>query len=85
MRWRVLAEGKEGLRGLIRGATVRERGLVPGPIRSRQRRLRHRLVAVYLRRFGRDDFVASLNLAKLGRPPRRNWLPRGYAHWRARG
>ncbi len=82
--WRVMAMSKESLRGLIRGASNRERGLVPGTIRSRMRRLRIRLLQVYALRYRKDGFYDQHSVSRLGKPPRSNWLSSGYAHWRDR-
>ena len=82
--WRVMAAPKENLRGLIRGASIRERGLVPGTIRSRMRRLKDRLLQIYAIRFGKDEFYEQRTLLRLGKPPRSNWLVGGYAYWRDR-
>jgi hypothetical protein len=83
-RWRVIAIPKENLRGLIRGATFRERGLVPGPARSMLRRTRFRLLSIYRSRFGEDPFYRERVISRLGPPARKSWLANGYAKWRSR-
>ena len=82
--WHVMRSPRESVRGLIRGTSARERGLAPGPVRSRVRRILLRLLGVYASRFGQDPFVIERSGQQLGRPPRRKWLSNGYAHWRDR-
>ncbi len=82
--WRVMGAPKENVRGLIRGASIRERGLIPGAVRSRMRRLRFRLLQMYAFRFGKDEFYEERSIARVGRPPRSKWFASGYAYWRDR-
>jgi len=82
MSWYLARAGRETLRGLIRGSTTREQGLIPGPIRSRVRRRRLRLLALYERRFGADAFYRQRNQPHAGPMARSSWLGRAFATWR---
>lgn len=82
MSWYVAQARRETLRGLIRGCATREQGLIPGPVRTRIRRRRLRLLAVYARRFGEDAFFRERNRARAGRLARPTWLGRAFATWR---
>jgi len=82
--WRMSHVPRENARGAIRGAAARERALHPSPAKAVQRRIRLRLVAAYIRRFGTDDFALKFSSARIAPLARSNWLPGGYAWWRER-
>ena len=82
--WRLQFKPRETVRGVVRGAAARERLLHPSPAKAAQRRLRVRLVAAYIRRFGMDDFALKFNVQKVEPQRRSNWLSGGYASWRDR-
>lgn len=83
-RDQLLRMPKERLRGAIRGTAWRERGLVPGGIKTRLRRRRRRLVEIYVKRFGLDDFATPFTAIRLPSIDRPRFLPGGYAWWRER-
>ena len=82
--WRLLVKPRETIRGLIRGAAARETLLHPSPAKSAQRRIRRRLVAAYVRRFGADEFSIRFSSTRIAPRKRSHWLPGGYAWWRER-
>lgn len=82
--WQLQSKSRENVRGAIRGAATRERLLHPSSAKAMQRRIRLRLVAAYVHRFGLDEFAAKLSTPKVTPRQRGNWLPAGYAWWRER-
>jgi hypothetical protein len=82
--WRLAKIPRETFRGAIRGAAARERLIYPSPAKAAQRKIRRRLVAAYVRRFGVDDFAVQFSHARIQIRARSNWLPGGYAWWRER-
>lgn len=82
--WRLQSRTREGVRGAIRGAVIRERLLHPSSAKALQRRIRLRLLAAYVRRFGHDEFSIQLGVPRIARKRTSNWLSRGYAWWRDR-
>ena len=82
--WRVISGSRENMRGLIRGAVIRERGLIPSPTRAIVRRRRFRLLAIYQRIFGSDRFHSENSIHRIRQIIRQKWLSRGYAYWRDR-
>jgi len=82
--WRLQGNSRETVRGAVRGAAARERLLHPSASKWAQRRTRLRLIQVYIRRFGEDEFALKFKAARLPPRPRANWLPGGYASWRER-
>jgi len=83
--WRLAKIPRETFRGAIRGAAARERLLYPSPAKAAQRKIRQRLVATYVRRFGPDEFAAQFSHEKMQpQAASSNWLPGGYAYWRER-
>lgn len=82
--WRLKTLPRESVRGVIRGAATREQLLYPSPAKAVQRKIRQRLVAAYMRRFGVDDFSKKFNVPKMPSRQRGNWLPGGYAYFRER-
>jgi len=82
--WRLQHAPRETVRGAIRGAAARERRLFPSPAKLAQRRLRLRLVAAYVKRFGHDEFVTQFGQARAQPRGRNSWLPGGFAWWRER-
>jgi hypothetical protein len=82
--WHLRTAPRETVRGAIRGAAARERLLYPSPAKAAQRRIRLRLVAAYVRRFGTDEFALQFGEPKMPPQARSNWLPNGYAWWRER-
>lgn len=82
MSWYLALASREALRGVIRGSTTREQGLIPGPVRTRVRRRRLRLLGAYARRFGEDAFYRQRNQPRAGVLPRSTWLGRAFATWR---
>ena len=82
--WRLNSALQERVRGAIRGAAARESLLHPSPSKSAQRRIRKRLVAAYIRRFGTDAFVIRFCAERFPAGKAGNWLPSGYAWWRER-
>ena len=75
---------QETVRGAIRGAAAREALLHPSPAKAAQRRIRKRLVAAYIRRFGLDAFVIHFSAKRIPVRKAGNWLASGYAWWRER-
>ena len=82
--WRLQIKPQEIVRGVVRGAAARERLLHPSSAKAAQRRLRVRLVAAYVRRFGMDAFALKFSVPKVEPQRRSNWLSGGYAWWRDR-
>ena len=81
-RWRLLVAPRESVRGAVRGAATRECLLHASSAKSAQRRIRKRLVAAYVRRFGFDEFVSRFIASRIASRKKSNWLPGGYASWR---
>lgn len=81
---RLLHVSRETFRGAIRGCLSRWRNFVPSTARQILWRRFNRLLALYTRRFGSDEFTTQVVQSSCTPLPRMNWLPGGFANWRAR-
>jgi hypothetical protein len=74
---------QSSLQSVIRGTLLRE--LRASPEKKRAiRRIRARLIAIYVTRFGQDVFEGKILKTVIPRHARDFWLERGYAYWRNR-